>query len=85
MKILLKREICGFVNSAWCAMISLKRVRKVKLCGYCAWTVAVSLTNVCKKKKKKCQMQTLGFSVQSKRILSLKIYLFIYLFIFAHE
>ena len=40
MKKLLKSEICRSVNSARCALIGWKRVRKVKLCGYCAWTVA---------------------------------------------
>ena len=44
----------------------LKRVRKVKLCGYCSWTVAISLTNACKKKKKARHRRT-GFSAQSKR------------------
>ena len=70
MKKLLKSEICESMNSTQCVLIGWKRVRKVKLCSYCAWTVAVSLTNGCKKKKEKRQTQMLGFSAQSKRILS---------------
>ena len=56
----------------------LKRMRKVKLCGYYslnnAWTIPISLTNACQKKKKrkkrKEKRQTPNANAQSKRSLS---------------
>ena len=55
----------------------LKKVRKVKLWGYCslnsAWTVAASLTQEEKKKKKKEKRKhRRGFSAQSKHNLNVK-------------
>ena len=50
----------------------LKRMRKVKLYGYCslnsAWTVAIGLTNACQKKEKR---QMPNANAQSKRSLTL--------------
>ena len=43
----------------------MKRMRKVKLCGYC------SLNSECQKKKKKAKRQTPNTDAQSKRSLTL--------------
>ena len=57
MKKLLKSEICGSINSTRCALIRWKKKSKKNqtlqlLFMYRAWTVAASLTNAWKKKKK---------------------------------